>query len=226
MSRKLAAVVPLSSYSVLESYNSVTADVLAFIVHAGDESNLILDPDLDSYYAKTADHRLRASLKGPIALVGGTMASLSAELHPCRPRGPDSTGAAKIGEDAVGDTATLQAHLAPALDRLLAARVGRLRASARRTYVVVGAGIALAVFHLRVAQIAAAVDQVADGSARVRSDIVTVSQVAERCSASTEQVSASTQQTTAATLEIAASAGDPARTAHELEALVGTFHLS
>jgi hypothetical protein len=78
----------------------------------------------------------------------------------------------------------------------------------------------------RVAQIAAAVDQVAEGSDRVRSDIVTVSQVAERSSASTEQVSASTQQTTAATQEIAASASDLARTADELEALVGTFRLS
>jgi methyl-accepting chemotaxis protein len=78
----------------------------------------------------------------------------------------------------------------------------------------------------RVAQIAAAIDEVADGSDRVRSDIVTVSEVAERSSASTDQVSASTQQTTAATQEITASASELARTAEELEALVGTFRLA
>jgi methyl-accepting chemotaxis protein len=61
----------------------------------------------------------------------------------------------------------------------------------------------------RVAQIAAAIDEVADGSDPVRSDIVTVAEVAERSSASTDQVSASTQQTTAATQEITASARPP-----------------
>ena len=78
----------------------------------------------------------------------------------------------------------------------------------------------------RVAQIAAAIDEVADGSDRVRSDIVTVSEVAERSSVSTDQVSASTQQTSAATQEINASATELAQTADELEALVGTFRLS
>ncbi len=78
----------------------------------------------------------------------------------------------------------------------------------------------------RVTQIAAGIDEVADGSDRVRSDIVTVSEVAERSSASTDQVSASTQQTTAATQEITASASELASTAEELEALVGTFRLA
>ena len=66
----------------------------------------------------------------------------------------------------------------------------------------------------RVAQIAAAIaDQAADGSTGVRSDIVTVAEVAERSSVSTDQVSASTQQTTAATQEITASASELSRTA-------------
>jgi methyl-accepting chemotaxis protein len=193
---------------VLQSYSSLTAGILALIVRAGDESNLILDPDLDSYYAmdalvnkvpsivdvsgrmadrefamvaagdskeserirlaveqgivgsaleatrtglgtayaKSSDRALRAALEAPVAAVGGTIASLSAEVTRAIHEGPDATAAAEIGEDAVSDTANLQAHLAPALDRLLAARVDRLRASARRTYVVVGAGVGLAVY--------------------------------------------------------------------------------
>jgi methyl-accepting chemotaxis protein len=50
--------------------------------------------------------------------------------------------------------------------------------------------------------------------------------VAERSSASNDQVWASTQWTTAATRQISASAGELARTADELEALVGAFRLS
>jgi methyl-accepting chemotaxis protein len=78
----------------------------------------------------------------------------------------------------------------------------------------------------RVAQRATAIDEVADGSDRVRSDVATVAAVAVRSSASTAEVSSSTQQTTAATQEISASATELARTADELEALVGTFRLS
>jgi methyl-accepting chemotaxis protein len=77
----------------------------------------------------------------------------------------------------------------------------------------------------RVAQIAAAVDEIADGSDRVRGDIAAVAQVAERSSVSTEQVAVSTQQTAAATQEIATSAAELKRTADELEALVGSFRL-
>lgn len=78
----------------------------------------------------------------------------------------------------------------------------------------------------RVAQIAAAAGQVADGSDRVRGDIVAVARVAERSSASTEQVASSTQQTAAATQELAGSAAELKRTADELEALVGSFRLA
>src|SRR6266576_1219028 len=59
-------------------------------------------------------------------------------------------------------------------------------------------------------RIDAAVDEMAE---RVRGDIVTVSEVAERSSASTDQVSASTQQTSAATQQITASAAELAQTA-------------
>jgi methyl-accepting chemotaxis protein len=199
---------PAGAYAALDAYDGLTAATLRLIVQAGNESNLILDPDLDSYYlmdalvnkvpatldaagrvsarevamvasdhsteadrillavdqgvvnstidsaqsglrtayARTNDRTLRAALEAPAAGLAGTLASLSAELGRAVRRGPDVTAAATLGEDAVSDAATLQARLAPALDRLLAARVARLRASAQRTYVVVGVGIGLAAY--------------------------------------------------------------------------------
>jgi methyl-accepting chemotaxis protein len=209
--RAIAATVeasPGGPDEVMTSYDRLTTATLRLIVQAGDASNLILDPDLDSYYvmdalvnkvptaldaagrvssrevamvasgkgseadrillavdqgvvnsaiesalsglrtayAKTSDGALRRTLEAPAAGLAGTLASLSAELSRAAQRGPDGTAAGTLGEDAVGDAATLQAKLAPALDRLLAVRVARLRASAQRTYVVVGVGIALAAY--------------------------------------------------------------------------------
>ena len=40
--------------ATLAAYDRLTAATLALIVQAGNESNLILDPDLDSYYAMDA----------------------------------------------------------------------------------------------------------------------------------------------------------------------------
>jgi methyl-accepting chemotaxis protein len=76
---------------------------------------------------------------------------------------------------------------------------------------------------VRIAEIAAAVELIAAGSARAEQDVAEVASVAEESSASAEQVSAATQQTSASTQEIAASAADLARTAEELNALVGRF---
>ncbi|MEN3279799.1 MAG: methyl-accepting chemotaxis protein [Solirubrobacteraceae bacterium] len=199
---------PTGTFAALDVYDGLTAATLRLIVQAGNESNLILDPDLDSYYvmdalvnkvpatldaagrvsgrevamvasdrsteadrillavdqgvvnstidsaqsglrtayARTSDRTLRTALDAPAAGLTGTLASLSAELGRAVHRGPDATAAATLGEDAIGDAATLQARLAPALDRLLAARVAHLRASAQRTYVVVGVGIGLAAY--------------------------------------------------------------------------------
>ena len=192
----------------IDAYGRLTGATLRLIVRAGDASNLILDPDLDSYYlmdalvnkvptaldaagrvssrevalvaagksteaqrillavdqgvinsaidsarsglrtafARTKDRRLRPALDPAAAGLAGTLASLSAEVSRAVHRGPDGTAAATLGEDAIEDATALQTQLAPALDRLLAARVERLRGSARRTYLVVGAGIALAAY--------------------------------------------------------------------------------
>jgi methyl-accepting chemotaxis protein len=197
-----------SATLAIDAYDQVTAATLRLIVRAGDASNLILDPDLDSYYvmdalvnkvptaldaagrvstrevalvaaggsteaqrillavdqgvinsaiqsaqaglrtafARTKDRTLRPALDPAAAGLAGTLASLNAELSRAVNRGPDGTAAATLGEDAIEDATTLQTRLAPALDRLLAARVARLRASARRTYLVVGVGIALAAY--------------------------------------------------------------------------------
>jgi len=197
-----------SATLAIDAYDQLTAATLRLIVRAGDASNLILDPDLDSYYvmdalvnkvptaldaagrvstrevalvaaggsteaqrillavdqgvinsaiesaraglrtafARTKDRTLRPALDPAAAGLAGTLASLSAELSRAVNRGPDGTAAATLGEDALEDATTLQTRLAPALDRLLAARVARLRASARRTYLVVGVGIALAAY--------------------------------------------------------------------------------
>jgi methyl-accepting chemotaxis protein len=209
--RAIAATVdagPAGAEEVITAYGRLTTATLRLMVQAGDASNLILDPDLDSYYvmdalvnkvptaldaagrvstrevamvasgddseadrillavdqglvdsaidsalsglgtsyARTADGTLRRALETPAAGLAGTLASLSAELTRAVHRGPDGAAAATLGEDAIGDAAALQARLAPALDRLLAARVARLRASAQRTYLLVGAGIALAAY--------------------------------------------------------------------------------
>jgi methyl-accepting chemotaxis protein len=202
------AAVPTDATLAVDSYGRLTDATLKLIVRAGDTSNLILDPDLDSYYvmdalvntvptaldaagrvssrevalvaagasseadrillaidqgevnsaidsaqaglrtafARTGDRTLRPALEVPAAGLAGAVASLSAEVSRAVHRGPDGTAAATLGEDAIDDATTLQAKLAPALDRLLEARVDRLRASARRAYLVVGAGIALAVY--------------------------------------------------------------------------------
>ena len=78
----------------------------------------------------------------------------------------------------------------------------------------------------RVAQIAAAIGQVAASSQTMNDNIGEVASVAEESSASAEQVSASTQQTSASTQEIAASALQLAETAEELQGVVGAFKLT
>jgi methyl-accepting chemotaxis protein len=202
------AAAHVDASRTLDAYGRLTAATVALIVQAGNASNLILDPDLDSYYvmdalvnkaplaldtagrvsgreiamvasghsseaerialavdqgvltsavdatrtglgtayANTDDATLRPALDPALAQVSGATASLTLELSRAVHRGPDGTAATIFGKDAVDNIATLQARLAPALDELLAARVDRLRASARRAYVVVGLGVALAAY--------------------------------------------------------------------------------
>jgi methyl-accepting chemotaxis protein len=78
----------------------------------------------------------------------------------------------------------------------------------------------------RATEIAAAVNQAAEGAHRVQRDIIEVAAVAQQTSASTEQVSATTQQTSAATQQIAAAAQELAARASELERFVGRFTLA
>ena len=202
------AARPADARATLEAYDRVTAATLALIVQAGNDSNLILDPDLDSYYvmdalvnkaptaldtagrvtgheiamvasghsteaerialavdqgvlasnvdgirtglktayANTADPALQKTLGPPLAVLSGSSAALSGELSRAVHRGPDGTAARILGKDAVAAAAAVQARLAPELDRLLIARVDRLRSVARRAYLVVGLGIALAAY--------------------------------------------------------------------------------
>jgi len=206
--RPTVAAAPVDASRTLDAYGRLTAATVALIVQAGNASNLILDPDLDSYYvmdalvnkaplaldtagrvsgreiamvasghsteaerialavdqgvltsvvdamrtgmgtayANTDDATLRPALAPALAQVSGATASLTLELSRAVHRGPDGTAATIFGKDAVANLMTLQARLAPALDELLAARVDRLRASARRAYVVVGLGVALAAY--------------------------------------------------------------------------------
>ncbi len=208
---QIAATVPAkpsSAAAALSAYGRLTAAVTRLIVQAGNESNLILDPDLDSYYlmdalvnkapvaldtagrvtsreiamvasgrgteaerillavdqgvlssavdgirsglatayANTDDPLMRKRLDPPLALVSGSSASLGLELSRAVHRGPDGTAATIFGSDSVTSAAALQNRLAPELDGLLAARVDDLRAAARRAYLAVGLGIALAAY--------------------------------------------------------------------------------
>ena len=77
-----------------------------------------------------------------------------------------------------------------------------------------------------VADIARALETIADLGDRMRGDITAVAAVAEQSSSSAQQVSASTVQTSASTQEIAASASELARTAEELERTVAGFRTS
>jgi methyl-accepting chemotaxis protein len=202
------AARPTDARATLGAYDRLTASMLALIVQAGNASNLILDPDLDSYYAmdafvnkvplaldtagrvtsreiamvasghsteaerialavdqgvmgsavdaihsglktafaETSDPELKKSLSPPLALISGSSAALSLELTRAVNRGPDGTAATLFGKDAVASAAALQMQLAPSLDRLLSVRVERLRSVARRAYIVVGLGIALAAY--------------------------------------------------------------------------------
>jgi methyl-accepting chemotaxis protein len=199
---------PTDTGAALASYDRLTAATRGLIVQAGNASNLILDPDLDSYYAMdalvnkvpvaldtagrvtsreiamvdsghssegerialavdqgvmesaveavhsglktayvdTSDPEMKKTLNGPLALISGSTAALSLELTRAVHRGPDGTAATLFGKDAISSAAALQMQLAPTLDRLLSVRVDHLRAVARRAYVVVGLGIALAAY--------------------------------------------------------------------------------
>jgi methyl-accepting chemotaxis protein len=92
------------------------------------------------------------------------------------------------------------------------------------SFTVIGSSIEAV--HGRVAEIAAAIGQIAGFSTQMQNDMAEVAAVAEQSSASAEQVSASTQQTSASTQEIAGSAQALARSAEELEQLVGRFTLA
>jgi methyl-accepting chemotaxis protein len=77
----------------------------------------------------------------------------------------------------------------------------------------------------RVGEIASAVDQLSETSARMDAEIGEVAAVSEQTSAATQQVSASTTETSRAAQTIVASAGTLAETATELTRLVGEFTL-
>jgi hypothetical protein len=78
----------------------------------------------------------------------------------------------------------------------------------------------------RIAEIAAAVEQIATEAHKAENDITDVAGLAEQSSAAAEQVSASTQQTSASTQQIASSASELAHTAEQLNQLVGRFRVS
>jgi methyl-accepting chemotaxis protein len=199
---------PTNSGAALATYGRLTAATRELIVQAGNASNLILDPDLDSYYtvdalvnkvplaldtaggvtgreiamvdsghsteaerialavdqgvmesavesvrsglktayANTSDRELETTFNGPLALISGSTAALSLELSRAVNHGPDRTAASLFGKDVISSAAALQTQLAPALDRLLAARVEHLRSAARRAYLALGLGIALTAY--------------------------------------------------------------------------------
>jgi methyl-accepting chemotaxis protein len=79
---------------------------------------------------------------------------------------------------------------------------------------------------VRIAEIAAAVQQISAGSERAEGDIGEVAAVAEQSSASAQQVSAAIQETSASTQEIAASTVELARTAELLDSLTRRFKVA
>ena len=176
-----------------KAYSGLTDAVAALIVEAGNSSNLILDPDLDSYYVMddvitkvpgmlsglaatsdlrvlvaagddaqridlavahgalksaadagsaglatafeaTADESLEASLGNLDGAAGAAVGSVGNSLEHVA-RGGDASS--DPGTDAaIADATKLQEALAPALDRLLVARLDRLRGEKRTVLVV------------------------------------------------------------------------------------------
>jgi methyl-accepting chemotaxis protein len=78
----------------------------------------------------------------------------------------------------------------------------------------------------RVAEIGAAIHQIAGSGARMQESMSAVASIAEQSSAASEQASASTEQTSASVQVVAASAGDLAGTARQLQELVDQFSVS
>ncbi len=78
----------------------------------------------------------------------------------------------------------------------------------------------------RIAQIAAASQQITAGATSMQQNVGEVAAVAEQSSASTEEVSASTEQTSASAQQIAASARELAGNAEALNELISKFKIT
>ena len=78
----------------------------------------------------------------------------------------------------------------------------------------------------RIAQIAAAAQQMSASATSMQSSVGEVAAVAEQSSASTEEVSASSEETSASAQQIAASSHELAENAEALNALVAQFKLA
>ncbi|HZR80271.1 MAG TPA: hypothetical protein VFD92_04160 [Candidatus Binatia bacterium] len=137
--RVAASIAGGSSPAVDEQMDHLVADVRGMITHAGDTSNLILDPDLDSYYLmdvtllalpQTQDRIAKTTILGGDLLRSGitpedrtklaVQAALLKESDLDRIVASSQTS---LNEDAnfYGTSATLRSELKPALARYQAA---------------------------------------------------------------------------------------------------------
>ena len=190
---------------VTAQYDAAVTGALTLVTDAGNNSNLILDPDLDSFYvmdewitklpplldtagkatnamrsltaaagaglerritlaldqgsiatnlsginadlttafAHTADHGLRPALAPALATLNTAVNAFSQELQASVKSGQAGPATARLFDKVLTSGTALEARSGPWLDRLLAARIGRLQSAERRVEIIALIGILL-----------------------------------------------------------------------------------
>ena len=201
--RPVAVSLSHQSGGATAPYDAAVTGALTLVTDAGNNSNLILDPDLDSFYvmdewitklpplldtagkannalrsltagagaglerritlaldqgsiatnlsginadlttafAHTADHGLRAALAPPLATLNTAVNAFSQALQASVKSGQAGPATALLFDKVLTSGTALEARSGPWLDRLLAARIGRLQAAERRVEIIALIGI-------------------------------------------------------------------------------------
>ncbi len=201
--RPVALGLSHQSAGTTGQYDAAVAGALTLVTDAGNNSNLILDPDLDSFYvmdewitklpplldtagkasnvmrsltgaaaaslerritlaldqgsistnlsginadlttafAHTADHGLRPALAPPLAALNTAVNAFSRELQASVTSGHAGPAATSLFDQVLTSGTELESRSGPWLDRLLAARIGRLQSAERRVEIIALLGL-------------------------------------------------------------------------------------
>jgi methyl-accepting chemotaxis protein len=194
--------------ATLTAYDTVVSAVLKLIVDAGNNSNLILDPDLDSFYLmdsvinrlpalvddagqagdmqtaitasgkatlvkridlavlkgnidttranadanyvtalqNTRDNNLAPQLRSPIGSLDSSLKAVTSNLTAAVQGSLDGTSGSQLGATAAADTMALDRLSLPALDHLIAVRIGGFQTEATRVKLISLLGVLIALY--------------------------------------------------------------------------------